>query len=162
MTLQEHARRIDDLMVQQTKEFEITLEKYSAELADIDAFLKTDEAKSDRSENASYQLAVDSKQRLLLQQEDVENRLLAYQKGMQSLKSYVPTETVSIGTTVRLFAEGCEFIMKMVPMLMGSARIGALSVNTACGAVLLGKRVGDHFVVHAPKGVVEYTVLEIY
>ncbi len=145
-----------------TAEKKIELEKELARLAGIDrkeVLVKLEYAKSlgDLSENAEYHEARDEQGKL-------EDRI---QKIEHILKNSTVVTThhadlVEVGTTVTVSKKGGE---KKVYKIVGAEEAdmiqGKISNQSPLGAALFGKKKGDTVSVHAPAGVVEYTIVSI-
>lgn len=131
--------------------------------------LMSDAAKTDRSENAVYQIAADNYARLQMSKRDIENKIDAYKTYNAE---YVPCEYVTLGTTVEidLISENGNtpdagirtFYIKVVPAELGAARIGAISVNSSVGNAIKGKYKNDKFKIKSRKGEIEYLIKEVY
>ena len=149
----------------------ITKEGYSALMKEL-KFLKEKErpkiikeiaearGHGDISENAEYEAAKDKQGLLEAKIKDLEHRL--------SLADIIDPATLShdrvaFGATVKLF--NIETEEEETYQLVGpdESDVGQkkISVHSPLGHALLGKQVDDTAVVNAPKGKIEYEVLEI-
>lgn len=154
----------------------VTAQTWYSRAKDIDRsiqkeqeILLSDAAKTDRSENAVYQIASDNYARLQVSKRDIDNKIEAYERYN---REYVPSEYITIGTTVKLkiLSENGQtpsrgqrvFYIKIVPSDLGVARIGAITENSAVGKAIRGKYNGDTFKVHTRKGEIEYLIEEVY
>lgn len=153
-----------------------TAESWYKRAADIDKsiqkeqeILLSDAAKTDRSENAVYQIASDNYAHLQVSKRDIDNKIEAYR--LYNVE-YVPSEYITIGTTVKLklISENGgapsggqrDFYIKIVPPDLGVAIIGAISTNSPVGKAIRGKYKGDTFKVRTRKGEIEYLIEEVY
>lgn len=133
------------------------------------AILASDEAKTDRSENAVYQIAIDNFSRLQVSKRDIDNKIDAYNNYNIE---YIPSEFITMGATVQLkllsenghapsISRTTRYI-KLVPEDLGAAKIGAVSESSPVGRALRGKCKGDVFKVRTRKGEIEYMIEEVY
>lgn len=131
--------------------------------------LQSDELKTDRSENADYQIAADTYARLQVSKRDISNKIEAYERYNAE---YIPSEYITIGTTVQLkllsengaptAREQRVFYVKLVPADLSAARIGAITEDSAVGKAIKGKYKGDTIKIHTRKGELEYIIEEVY
>lgn len=114
----------------------------------------------DLSENAEYHQARED-------QANCEDRINHIE---QILKNAVIMDTeghavgkVTVGSTVTVLKKGSK--EEKTYALVGSEEAdsisGKISNESPLGSALLGKKVGDKVIVHAPKGDMEYTVVSI-
>ncbi len=110
----------------------------------------------DLSENAEYHQARED-------QANCEDRIVHIE---QILKNAVIMEThaagvVSVGSTVTITKKGSkeEKTYAIVGSEEADSVSGKISNESPLGEALLGKKKGDKVTVHAPKGVMEYTVV---
>ncbi len=117
-------------------------------------------AEGDRSENAAYTYG---KMRL----RDIDRRLRALDKILDRAK-VVSTEapadgSIRFGATVSL--KDARTGKTRVYTLVGVEEIdplqGRISVNSPVGTALIGKKKGDTVSIAIPRGIVEYSVIEI-
>ncbi len=117
-------------------------------------------AEGDRSENAAYTYG---KMRL----RDIDRRLRALDKILDHAK-VVSTEapsdgSIRFGATVTL--KDSKTKKTRIYTLVGVEEIdplqGRISVNSPVGTALIGKKKGDIVPITIPRGIVEYSVIEI-
>jgi transcription elongation factor GreA len=77
------------------------------------------------------------------------------------VKEVVPSETVSIGTRVKVSQNGEEKQFEIVGAYEADPKMGKISEVSPLGKLLVGKRVGDTVTVAAPAGNVSYTITAI-
>lgn len=123
--------------------------------------LLSDAAKTDRSENAVYQIASDNYARLQVIKRDIMNKIDAYEHYQTE---YVPSEYIAIGSTVKLELRetGDIIYVKLVPADLGCARIGAITAQSPVGKAILGKYAGDTIRVITRRGELEYAIKEVF
>jgi transcription elongation factor GreA len=111
----------------------------------------------DLAENAEYE---DAKNEQAFVEGQIQ-RLEALIKNATIIESTHGIEHVQIGSTVKLQgAEGPEQFT-IVGSTEANPRAGKISNESPVGRTLLGKRKGDHVVVHVPAGDFSYEILEI-
>ncbi|MDO5716941.1 MAG: transcription elongation factor GreA [Tissierellia bacterium] len=114
----------------------------------------------DLSENAEYDQAKN-------EQAQVEERIAKLESILGDAKIVddedITTEKVNVGTVVTIIEEGTED--KETYTIVGSAEsdplAGKISNESPLGSALLGKRRKDKIEVHAPDGVIRYTIVSI-
>lgn len=117
-------------------------------------------AEGDRSENAAYTYG---KMRL----RDIDRRLRALDKILDRAKvvsSEAPADgSIRFGATVTL--KDSKTKKTRIYTLVGVEEIdplqGRISVNSPVGTALIGKKKGDIVPIFIPRGIVEYSVIEI-
>lgn len=124
--------------------------------------LDSAEAKTDRSENAVYQTAVDNIRLLDIEIKNLTDKVDAFSSFMA--KEYTPYDRIVIGSTVVISIKGENSIFEcyIVPRSLGSAKIGAISESSSVGAALLGRHTGDIVTVTTIQGNISYCVEEVY
>ena len=115
----------------------------------------------DISENAEYEAAKDKQGILEARIQDLEYRLSMAEIIDPSTLSH---DRIAFGATVRLL--NVETDEEETYQLVGPDESDVaqkkISVPSPLGQALLGKQVDDSVMVKAPKGVIEYEVLEIF
>lgn len=171
MTLKERGEQIDrELMIERQK-LERRLESDYEKLEEQKAILRSDEANTDRSENALFQIAKDKSEMYNQSITIVSKKIRAYDSYEELV--YVPNETVQLGSVVHLVHMSTagnpppanrptEFIMKIVPADLGNGRIGALSERSVCGSQIIGMRAGETFKIYTHVGACVYYIKEVY
>lgn len=115
----------------------------------------------DLSENAEYDEAKNEQSRLEAQIIDLENTI---RTAIVIDESNVATDRVNIGTTVRVQDrdENEEAEYTIVGTRESDPMNNRISNESPLGAALLGKKKGQVVKVSAPKGVIEFKILEIH
>lgn len=111
----------------------------------------------DISENAEYTTAKED-------QSFVEGRVSELEeilKNAQIIKNEV-SETVKVGSKVKVHIEGSEEEFHIVGALEADPDKKKISDESPLGTSLLGRRVGDSITVTVPIGKVTYRILEIF
>ena len=115
----------------------------------------------DISENAEYEAAKDKQGILEAKIKDLEYRLSMAEIIDPATLSH---DRIAFGATVRLL--NVETDVEETYQLVGPDESDVsqkrISVHSPLGNALLGKQVDDRVMVKAPKGVIEYEVLEIF
>lgn len=75
----------------------------------------------------------------------------------------VSSDTVGLGCVVKLFDYDLEEEVTYSIVSSAEADVDAnkISIKSKIGEAMIGKRVGETFVVHAPSGNYEYRILEL-
>ncbi len=115
----------------------------------------------DLSENAEYDEAKNEQSRLEAQIIDLENTI---RTAIIIDDSNVSTDRVNIGTTVRVLDKDMdeEAEYTIVGTRESDPMNNRISNESPLGAALLGKKKGQVVKVNAPKGVIEFKILEIH
>ena len=116
----------------------------------------------DLSENAEYQQAREAQAELedrITTLEDIMKRVVIVSEGGSAKDGSV----VSMGVTVSIKKEGETETRKC--KIVGSEEADVLSgkISNECplGMAVIGKNIGDKFIVHTPKGKINYTIVSI-
>lgn len=167
--LREKSQEIENDLKQEANKWYDRAKEIDASIAEEQKILASDAAKTDRSENAVFQIASDNYARLQISKRDIDNKIEAYNKYNVE---YVPSDYITVGSTIalKLISENKRppetgtqvYYIKLVPADLGVAKIGAISTNSAVGRAIQGKYTGDIFKVKTRKGEIEYEILEVY
>ncbi len=122
--------------------------------------IKEAREQGDLSENAEYDAAKD-------EQRDIEARIEEIEKILKNVEVIdeddVDVNKINVGCTVRLmdyeFDEEVEF--KIVGSTEANSLRNMISNESAVGAALIGKKVGNKIKVETPAGLMQYKVLAI-
>jgi len=144
------------------------LKKYEDELQDLKVVKRKEVAQKikeareqgDLSENAEYDAAKD-------EQRDIEARIEEIEKILKNAEVIDEDEVdlgkINVGCTVRLM--DYEFDEEVEYKIVGSTEANSLrnmiSNESAVGAALIGKKVGNKVKVETPAGIMQYKVLAI-
>lgn len=140
------------------------LQKLKSELHELKTVRKREVANriekakelGDLSENAEYADAKDEMSFIegrIIEIEDSINRAVIIEQGS--------TDTVTIGATVELSADGGSKTYTIVGSNEANPAGGRISNETPLAQALLGKKVGDEIKVTVPSGEIRYTVVRI-
>ena len=119
--------------------------------------VKAAKEQGDLSENAEYAAAKD-------EQAHVEGRIEELEQILKVVKVVEPKEksgSVSIGSTVSVQLGGQSVDYELVSSNEADPTAGKISIESAVGKALLGKKKGDRVTVTTPGGEVEYTVEKV-
>lgn len=124
--------------------------------------LKSPEAKTDRSENAVYQIAKDRFSQLQLDMRSLSAKIDAYQ--MFKALEYRPSGVIQIGSIIKLHLvrDNADFVLLYVPEELGYSQCGAISGKSIVGSAILGKSKGDTVSVKTLSGTIDYIIKEVY
>lgn len=135
---------------------------YKAQI-DVQERIRKAAALGDLSENAEYHFAKEENRTIQRELAELEKKL----KGVSVVSNeHVPDDMVFLGHTVKLLdlSDDTEQLVKLV----GEAAPGAgdddvmpVSVSSPMGEALLKARIGETVKVKAPRGTLEFKILEI-
>ncbi len=111
----------------------------------------------DLSENAEYQ---ETKEEQAL----VEQRIAELEERVREavvMAKPVKTDTVGVGSTVRVKLNGRENVYTIVGSEEADPAAGKISNESPLGKAFLGRKVGEKVEVRIPAGVTVYTIAEI-
>jgi transcription elongation GreA/GreB family factor len=167
--LKDISKEIDEKLAVEYQNWKAQAEEIDSDIAEEQKILASDEAQTDRSENAVYQIAKDRYAKLQISKRDVDNKIDAYDSYNIE---YVPGDYITVGSTIKLTLltenkkpttrQYKEFFIKLVPEDLGSATIGAIPLSSAVGRALPGKYTGDKIKVQTRTGELEYLIEEVY
>ena len=137
-------------------------ELYKAQI-DVQDRIRKAAALGDLSENAEYHFAKEENRNIQRELAQIESKL----KNVQVVKTDdVPEDVVFLGHTVKLL--DLDDDSEQLVRLVGEAgppnpndEVMAVSVNSPMGEALLKARVGETVKVKAPRGTMEFKILEI-
>jgi transcription elongation factor GreA len=130
---------------------------------DVQDRIRKAAALGDLSENAEYHFAKEENRNIQRQLAELEMKL----KNVSVVDSdSVPEDVVFIGHTVRLLDldDDSETLVKLMGEATpnsGGADVMSVSANSPMGEALMKARVGDKVKVRAPRGTMEFKILEI-
>ena len=137
-------------------------ELYKAQL-DVQDRIRKAASLGDLSENAEYHFAKEENRNIQRELAQVERRL----RSMQVVNTDdVPEDLVFLGHTVKLLDldDDSETLVKLVGEAQppsGDSDVTPVSVNSPMGEALMKARVGEKIKVKAPRGTMEFKILEI-
>ena len=137
-------------------------ELYKAQI-DVQERIRKAAALGDLSENAEYHFAKEENRSIQRELAELEAKL----KNVSVVSNeHVPEDVVFLGHTVKLLDmdDDSEQVVKLVGEAQpptGDADILPVSVNSPMGEALMKARVGDVVKVKAPRGTMEFKILEI-
>ena len=112
----------------------------------------------DLSENAEYQ---ETKEEQVL----VEQRIAELEERVREavvMAKPVKTDTVGVGSTVRVKLNGRENVYTIVGSEEADPAAGKISNESPLGKAFLGRKVGEKVEVRIPAGATVYTIAEIH
>ena len=148
---------------------ELELNKLGEEIEELNVKLQGKEMRVDRSENADFQIANDSR----AMKTALANLLNKRIKSLSSeVNSYTPTGFITLGTTVDLRVKSVDgkpaklpktqFVFKLVQHDTSDSLKGLVAIDSPVGAALLGRTSGETIIVDALGGRIEYLIERIY
>jgi transcription elongation factor GreA len=137
-------------------------ELYKAQV-DVQERIRKAASLGDLSENAEYHFAKEENRNIQRQIAELEAKLKSI--SVVSTEN-VPEDVVFLGHTVRLqdLDDDSEQLVRLVgeaQMAAANSEVMPVSVNSPMGEALLKARVGDTVKVKAPRGTMEFKILEI-
>jgi transcription elongation factor GreA len=129
---------------------------------DVQERIRKAAALGDLSENAEYHFAKEENRNIQRQIAELESRL----KSVSVVDTdNVPEDVVFLGHTVKLLdlSDDSEQLVRLVGEASGagSGDVLDVSVNSPMGEALMKQKVGDTVKVRAPRGTMEFKILEI-
>lgn len=130
---------------------------------DVQERIRKAAALGDLSENAEYHFAKEENRNIQKQIADLETKL----KGVSVVSNeHVPEDVVFLGHTVKLLdlSDDSETLVRLVGEATAPdahSEVLPVSVNSPMGEALMKARVGDTVKVKAPRGTMEFRILEI-
>lgn len=130
---------------------------------DVQERIRKAAALGDLSENAEYHFAKEENRAVERQISDIENKL---KSAAVVSNDDVPEDVVFLGHTVKLLdlADDTEQLVRLVGEAVSSAAdsdILPVTANSPMGESLMKARVGETIKVKAPRGTMEFKILEI-
>ena len=166
MSLRDDGLKIDESLKTEYHNWKNEISRLNKVIEEQNAILSTDEAKGDRSENAVFQNAADTKEKSMSMLRILEERVETFDRmfAAYSTEKYVPESEIKIGSIARLnlLSEHKTFIVKVVPRKAGAPLLGAIQENSPLGRALLGKKEGDTASCMTVRGTFRYIVEEVY
>ena len=153
-------REIDSQVANHIRNIRAELEAQQKKLEEEQDVSRQASEMGDRSENAEWQIAQNNIARTLVNIMTLTNIVSTYDKYSAS---YVPTEKVTIGSTLKVIDKmrNAALYIRIYPPGLGNAKIGAITSASPLGAALLGKTVGTEVIVKAPLGDIPYYIEEV-
>lgn len=159
MNLQQESERLEKVLESAAAEWREQLRITNEEIAEFETVLNEKEAKTDRSENATFQIASDGKSAKVAIKQMLVEKIRAYENHKES---YVPTGVVREGSTVALSTDSDSLVAKIVPKGLSDALKGLIDVESPVGKAAIGKCAGATFSVKTRKGKILYTIEGVY
>lgn len=167
-SLKEISEQLDIKLQESREETLKELATVNASIDELNALLQTKEMNTDRSENASFQIAKDARDIKVSVRSKLQKRLATLEAGSGT---YVPTGIITLGTTVEFSvitidgkppAKPIKMIVKLVEDSIAKAKLGFIAVGGKVGAAFVGKQSGQEVIVRALKGDILYKIERIY
>lgn len=159
MDLQAESAKLEEALANAAAEWREQLRKTNEEIAEYDVVLTDKESRTDRSENATFQIASDGKSAKLAIKQMLTEKINAYENHKES---YTSTGVVRVGSTVALSTDGESLVAKIVPKGLSDALKGLIDVESPVGKASIGKCAGSTFAIKTRKGKILYTIEGVY
>jgi transcription elongation factor GreA len=129
---------------------------------DVQERIRKAAALGDLSENAEYHFAKEENRNIQRQLAELESKL----KSVSVVSNeHVPDDVVFLGHTVKLLdtSDDSEMLVRLVGEATpdSGGEVTPVSVNSPMGEALMKARVGDTVKVKAPRGTMEFKILQI-
>lgn len=168
-SLKTESDKLNNALSSLIEETEAEYNKIVARIKELSVLLTEKEMQTDRTENASFQIAKDERD----MKTSIGNLLLQKLEAMRTeLGSYVPTGFITLGTTVELSLIAVDdkppkhvdthFIIKLVHHHTSNATKKLVAIDSKVGSAIIGRRAGDTVNCKAPKGLLTYKIERIY
>lgn len=169
MTMQEESAALEEVLAHKSEDWQKELDAIEAEIRGLDDILADKESKTDRSENATFQIAKDTRDLKMASYDVIYKKL---QKYAAHKDTYVHTGFITIGSTVEVnpvAIKGGKFlddrahrVIKLVEEGLSDAEKRLVGVDSALGTALLGHKVGDSVTIKTRKGMITYKIERMY
>lgn len=145
--LKDFSVQIDEILSKECGVWRESLQDVMRQIEEQDAILRSDQAQGDRSENAVFQNAVDTKQQLLINKALLEDKILSLERDYKqfSAQHYVPSGVVKIGSCLE-FTSSLSTEPRRIKLVGTSAAeplSGAVSITSPFGSAVLNRCAGD-------------------
>ena len=167
-SLQPHAEHFKVVIKELTADTENRLRDINERIDELNKLLQSKEMFTDRSENASFQIATDERDMKLAIRGKLQKRINTLQTTSED---YTPTGVITKGSTVELLLMSIDgkkptgqssFIIKLVEHEIEQANKSLISIKSKVGDALLNRVAGDIIEVLAPAGKVKYRIERCY
>lgn len=137
-------------------------------IEELNALLQMKEMSTDRSENASFQIAKDEQAIKVSIRGKLQKRLAMLEAGTGT---YTPTGRITLGTTVEFSvitidgkapSKPIQFTAKLVKHAIAKAKLGFIAEDGKVGLAFKGKKAGQTVLVRTLKGDILYKIERIY
>lgn len=159
MDLQSESTRLEMALEQAAEGWRAQLKDVDAQILEYEKILADKESKTDRSENATFQIASDGKSAKMAVRKMLTEKLEVYENHKTG---YTPSGVVQEGSTVALSTNGSTRVVKIVPHGLSDALRDLVDISSAVGKAALGLAVGATFSVKTRRGKVIYKIEGVY
>lgn len=157
--LQQESVRLEEALSRAAIEWSNQLKDVEAQIAEYESILAEKESKTDRSENATFQIASDGRAAKVAVRQMLTEKLEAYENHKAN---YTPTGIVQVGSTICIRSDSDEFVVKIVSQGLSDDLNGLISVDSPVGKNALGLTVGSTFTVKTRRGKIKYKIEGVY
>lgn len=169
--LKQASRDFDDILDRQVNQWHEELRQVESDIAGLNEILQSSEAKTDRSENAVFQIAKDERDMKVGKQRSLQGKIDAYRQ-YTGASEYISTGVVKEGTTMEVtllridntpyLGNKSKLTVKLVPAGLSQSVAGLVEVTTAFGIGVLGHVAGDIVSITSRKGNIQFKIERIY
>lgn len=163
------SNRLNNNIVAAIESSKEELNRLMVEIEELNVKLQSKDMRVDRSENADFQIANDSRAMKVATANLLNKRI---ESMSQELKTYIPTGFITLGTTVEIKALTVDgkpknlpkdkFLFKLVQHDTGDSLQSLVAIDSLVGKAIVGRTTGEIVSVVAPIGKVEYRIERIY
>lgn len=168
-TLQSVSVQLNNVMLKLIEDTKKELLDVNKRIEQLNVQLQEKEMQTDRSENASFQIAKDERDVQVTIRNLLQNRIESLESESDN---YIPTGFITLGTTVELKIVAIDgkpptihtttFLAKLVNHDLSKADVGFLAIDSKVGSIIMGHPAGDIVEVVTQKGVISYKIERIY
>lgn len=159
MNLQVESERLNSLLADAANEWRASMAEVDAQILNYEKILADKESKTDRSENATFQIASDGRAAAMAVKATLRAKLDAYNTHRQN---YTPIGVVREGSTLHLRCNDEDIVVKIVPHNLSDAIKGLIDVESPVGRAAIGLSAGATFAVKTRKGRLTYNIEGVY
>lgn len=157
--LKDESERLDKVLSAAVVGWQNQLKEVEEQIKEYESILAEKESKTDRSENATFQIASDGRANKIAVRQILTEKLNAY---VEHKANYTPTGTVSVGSTICIRSDSDELIVKIVSRGLSDDLNGLISEDSPVGKNALGLTTGSTFAVKTRRGKIEYRIEGVY
>lgn len=159
MNLQVESERLDAVLAEAANDWRKSMSEVDEQILEYEKILADKESKTDRSENATFQIASDGRAASMAVKATLRAKLDAYDSYRQN---YTPIGVVREGSTLHLTTGEEDIVVKIVPRNLSDAIKGLIDIDSPVGRATIGLSAGATFVVKTRKGRLTYKIEGVY
>lgn len=170
ISLEQESERLNNVLVTLVDQWRSELADIEAQIVKLNEVLASSEAKSDRSENATFQIAKDERDIKMANMSILQEKISAFDTYAGT---YTPGSTVKENSTVEVSLQtvnGQPYhvsmditeIYKVVQHALSYPENGLLSMKSKLGEAILDHMVNDVVEVSSPMGLITYKIERLF